>query len=438
MALDLRWQSLKALFPAWARILCLFPAWVRILCLVGFRPGVCSLSGKAIVRWLVKEAGVDPNTANIRGASVLMIASSLGHEALVKQLVEEHGADLKATDNCGRTALSWAAEDGREKVVKWLVKEGGANPDHATRDGLTALMIAAERRHASVVKWLVEEGGADCALSDTMGSTALIAAVRGGSAVTVSLLLDVLADPCHTDPAGMMAVHHALLAEKEELARLLLGKGEAGAEGGEELLEQARRHVQAFLDRPLTVFVRAPASVLIDTDQRTVTFNRTSTVRFKQSCQVGGRAYYELTILKLGEDPHFGFATSYFKRNCESFLKPGEDTKSWAVDCVGSRTWHASHQGAKYYVKWKAGDVIGLACDLQANQIPASVNCDFSPPNGVLFELAVSLPDALYAAFSTTSGVVGYKFGEEGLTFTLNPKPSEAFGAMAKGGEAGA
>jgi len=45
-----------------------------------------------------------------------------------------------------------------------------------------------------------------------------------------------------------------------------------------------------------------------------------------------------------------------------------------------------------YECKWKAGNVIGLACDLVEMQIHVSVNGDFTAPNGVIFELA---PDAV-------------------------------------------
>lgn len=42
------------------------------------------------------------------------------------------------------------------------------------------------------------------------------------------------------------------------------------------------------------------SALIIDTNEQTVTFNSFSTGRFKHGCQTGGRAYYELAILKPG------------------------------------------------------------------------------------------------------------------------------------------
>eukprot|EP00961_Rhodomonas_salina_P161895 2180570-Rhodomonas_salina.1 len=69
-----------------------------------------------------------------------------------------------------------------------------------------------------------------------------------------------------------------------------------------------------------------------------------------------------------------------------------------------------------------------------------SVNGDFSPPNGLAFELGASgSADTLHAAFSASSGAVEYNFGEDGRELAHRP-PSEAFEAMARvgGGEGGA
>lgn len=80
-----------------------------------------------------------------------------------------------------------------------------------------------------------------------------MAAARAGSAGIVALLLDARADVSPTDRIGWPAIHHALHAESEEMARLLLAKDEAGAEAVESVLEKARQHVRgksASIRRP--------------------------------------------------------------------------------------------------------------------------------------------------------------------------------------------
>jgi hypothetical protein len=55
--------------------------------------------------------------------------------------------------------------------------------------------------------------------------------------------------------------------------------------------------------------------------------------------------------------------------------------------------WHGAQQ--PFGTQWRAGDVIGLACDLSGaagGEMLVSVNGDFSPPNGAAFSLPPGLP----------------------------------------------
>lgn len=57
----------------------------------------------------------------------------------------------------------------------------------------------------------------------------------------------------------------------------------------------------------------------------------------------------------------------------------GDEEESWAVDGDRCLKWHAGDQGA-FGVKWSVGDVIGLVCNREENQILVSVDGDFSAP----------------------------------------------------------
>jgi hypothetical protein len=72
----------------------------------------------------------------------------------------------------------------------------------------------------------------------------------------------------------------------------------------------------------------------------------------------------------------------------------GLDNQSWAVDGHRISKWHG---GARqpFGTQWRAGDVIGLACDLSGaagGAVLVSVNGDFAPPNGAAFPLPPGLP----------------------------------------------
>jgi len=158
----------------------------------------------------------------------------------------------------------------------------------------------------------------------------------------------------------------------------------------------------------------------LDANNSTISSKAFCTVRSRQQCPLGSKAYYELVILsKLHYlRPKFGFASAAFisqfgpsTHDCP-LTGVGDDAASWAVDGICRVKWNAGKQQA-YECQWKKGDVIGLACDLQKMQMLVSVNGSFLPPNGFVFDLA---PDAvrsgLFAAYSSTCGTVGYNLGE--------------------------
>ena len=89
----------------------------------------------------------------------------------------------------------------------------------------------------------------------------------------------------------------------------------------------------------------------------------------------------------------------------------GDDRHSWAVDGARQLKWQNGKE--PYECTWQAGDVIGLACDLDKMQMHVSLNGSFAAPNGDVFQLAPdAVGDGLFAAFSGISGTVRYNLGE--------------------------
>jgi len=175
----------------------------------------------------------------------------------------------------------------------------------------------------------------------------------------------------------------------------------------------------------------------LDTTSRTISFDEDCTVRSRQQCPVGSKAYYELELktvfletVQRDTQQHefkprlqFGFASAAFALQLGPFkTSVGDDAGSWAVDGYEAKFNQGDRE--EYLCQWKQGDVIGLACDLQAMQMLVSVNGSFVAPNGHVFDLA---PDAvlsgLFAAFSCEQGTVGYNLGE--VPFKYDPPAAD-------------
>jgi hypothetical protein len=152
---------------------------------------------------------------------------------------------------------------------------------------------------------------------------------------------------------------------------------------------------------------------------RAVPFGKVSdgtciTMRSRQRCPMGSKGYYELEILERdGWLPQYGFASASFQSvRGASGGGVGDDEHSWAVDGKNQRAYHKGQRKA-YACKWKTGDVVGLACDLDGMQVLLSVNGSFAPPNGLVFELAPhAVHGGLFAAFSGSFGELRYNLGQ--------------------------
>jgi hypothetical protein len=262
------------------------------------------------------------------------------------------------------------------------------------------------------------------------GNTALHLAAISDSAEAAAALAEAGADLEAVDGSGWTALMRAAFEEHAGVVQRLLAATAAPATAAQHLDFWGAWRSAAR--SPLVVLRGAPAAAQIDADARTVTFKGSSTVCFQHSCAAGRCAYYEIRILQLPQAPQFGFVTSKFAPGVtDSDIGVGDDDQSWGVDGARCKRWFKAKELDVYDAKWQAGDVIGVACDLQRQQLLVSVNGNFSPPNGILFDLSSSPPSELFAAFSAQEGKVEYNFGEEGREL-WHAAPSEAFAAVAR------
>jgi hypothetical protein len=106
----------------------------------------------AIVRKLIRDKGVNPNTVAENGVTALMLAAYYGHVETAKFLLSEK-ADINLKDRQGTTALMWAVLKGNRDMVGVLV-QAGAELSARRNDGDTALEIARMWHYNDIVRIL--------------------------------------------------------------------------------------------------------------------------------------------------------------------------------------------------------------------------------------------------------------------------------------------
>jgi uncharacterized protein len=161
------------------------------------------------------ERGLDPNTSNPSGTTLLMMAAENGNAQLVESLLTLR-AKVSMQNRYGDTAIALAALSGHDAAVRRLA-DAGAQLDGP---GWGALHYAAFNGHAEIVRYLIAKG-ARLNLRAPNRLTALMLAARNGHEDVVKILLGAGADPNVCDLEGNTAIDIALKAGNENIAGFL-------------------------------------------------------------------------------------------------------------------------------------------------------------------------------------------------------------------------
>ena len=213
----------------------------------------------AIVRLLLKQPGVDPNTRDYTGQTALFKAANGGHHEVVELLLQHNDVEPDAVSDDGFTPLLQAIFGRHQKVVKLLLDRADVNPNlrdtkydqtplwmastggdetlemfiqrkdieinGQSRWGETPLYQAIQRNHLSAGKMLLE-AGADPNISTDEQRTALSWAAAAGSEESIELLLKQPSIELNTaDKSGQTPLLRAADAGHTKCIRMLLGKG---------------------------------------------------------------------------------------------------------------------------------------------------------------------------------------------------------------------
>jgi hypothetical protein len=163
------------------------------------------------------QRGMDVNTSDRSGNTLLMLAARNGEETMLDYLLQNR-ANLSKRNKYGDTALMLAALAGRLTVVEKLVTAGAeVDPPGIS---WTPLSYAAFNGHVPVMRFLLDHQAAIDAQAAN-GATALMIASRNGHLEAVELLLARHADVRLLDRQGKTALEIAKAARNLDIASLL-------------------------------------------------------------------------------------------------------------------------------------------------------------------------------------------------------------------------
>ena len=159
--------------------------------------------------------GMDANTSDQAGTTLLMIAARNGNEALLELLLKNR-VNAMRQNSYGDSAILLAAMGGRVAVLKRLVEYGVP----ISGAGWHPLHYAAFAGHFEIVEFLLTKGALVDAKAPN-GQTPLMLAAGQGHAACVRILIDSGADLAITDPDGRTALNIAEQKGMSEIVELL-------------------------------------------------------------------------------------------------------------------------------------------------------------------------------------------------------------------------
>lgn len=162
--------------------------------------------------------GVDPNTVDEHGNTLLILAAREGNGETVAAILKFR-PKVGLRNAAGDSALMLAALKGHEDIVGQLL-EAGAPFNH---DGWTPLMYAAFEGHLDIVERLLARGAEVNALAPNK-SNALMVAARNGHLDVVRRLLKTDVNLEQKNDGGLTADSWAAANGNTKIAELILAE----------------------------------------------------------------------------------------------------------------------------------------------------------------------------------------------------------------------
>ncbi|HWT54965.1 MAG TPA: ankyrin repeat domain-containing protein [Rhodocyclaceae bacterium] len=176
--------------------------------------GAAYLDDTRTVMGLVNR-GMDVNSVDPAGNSLLHIAARSGNDGLIAELLKQK-ANPNIRNRVGDTPLMLAAYMGKQAAVDALLA-GGAQ---INLDGWTPLQYAVFADQPEMVAHLLAKGAKVDARAPNQ-QTALMLAAKSGNASVARLLLNAKADVELTDQSGETALTLAQKNNNSDIVRLI-------------------------------------------------------------------------------------------------------------------------------------------------------------------------------------------------------------------------
>lgn len=189
----------------------------------------CREGDEAAYERLVQD-GVNPSARNALGVTSLHMAAESSCASLAKRLVSLIRVDEASL--IGSTALHLCAEKGTPEVMRVLLAPADAKVDVLDESGRTPLSLACERGDLGMANELLAHGASPDVVANGSGMTPFLEAVKSGNLDLVERLAQE-ADMGVRNARGRNALHLAVIAKHEEIARLLVQDDEMREEQDE-------------------------------------------------------------------------------------------------------------------------------------------------------------------------------------------------------------
>lgn len=183
---------------------------------------------------LFLNAGINPNTADQHGVTVLMLAAAAGDLEAVRRLLSA-GANPQLRNEAGWTALTYAERSGWSEVVALLRKAGAGGSQEEFRAELErqgvfynpeGFLAVASTRPELILTYV--GAGTDPNAHDDHGITPLMLAAAADRTEVVRGLISLGVDINAADVSGWTALTYARTSGAQRSAELLIQAGAVG------------------------------------------------------------------------------------------------------------------------------------------------------------------------------------------------------------------
>lgn len=160
--------------------------------------------------------GMDINTSDAQGNTLVMIAARTGNLVLLDSLLKNR-VNVNRRNRYGDTAVMLAALQGHVEAVHRLTDHGAL----LDGEGWSPLHYAVFRGSSELVRYLLDKGASVDAVAPNRQTALMIAVIQSGLPSLVQILLEAGANPELSDPDGLTARDHARKLGRTEALAIL-------------------------------------------------------------------------------------------------------------------------------------------------------------------------------------------------------------------------